>query len=343
MEKLGGNMSDLREALEANYDKLAKEEVVEASVEAVEENIETPVEEEPAELETGGTSEALEAEEAEEAEEDIEPPYSWNKEAKQIFKKLPLEAKKVIAQRQEEADRGTRLKMEEAAKIRKKYEALDNLLEPHKQKWGLNGVDEITVLRRLLTTKELLDTNPIEGLSHIAKSYGLNLEQLGQVIQNSPKADPYVKELNSKVEQLEAMLKQRQEVEAQQFYTTMETEVSNFTNAVDNDGNLLYPYVNEVERDMQLILENTPAQPGVRPYDLLKEAYDRAVWANPSTRNKLLKSSQHSPVVQRQNVINKAKKASASISGAPSRLGNDADNEPTDLRAFLEAKLENYF
>jgi hypothetical protein len=68
----------------------------------------------------------------------------------------------------------------------------DEILGPHLDKWRLNGLDEFSGMQALISAQAILERNPVEGLSHIARSYGVDLRALaGQAVAQQPGAEAH--------------------------------------------------------------------------------------------------------------------------------------------------------
>lgn len=271
--------------------------------------------------------------------EPIDAPHSWSKEAKELFSKLPREAQDYIATREKERDRGISQKMEEIAQQRKRYERLEGILAPHREQWALKGQDQESVIQRLVAAQNALDRDPVSGIAHIAQSYGLTIPQLAQVIQEQQAgSDPQVLELRRELNNLRSYMDQKEQANQQQTMHSLEQEVLDFSRE-EKDGQLLRPYIEDVSQEMMplvaILRENNRTWSNQQ---VLQEAYDRAVYANPSTRQKLLDAQQAQAKAQRlkeqKEKAAQAKKAGASISGAPGGV-NTTTQAADDVRDEL--------
>ena len=91
-------------------------------------------------------------------------------------------------------------------------------------------------------------------------------------------------------------------------------------------GKLAHPHFGDVRNDMTRLAQADLAA-GVQPD--LKSLYDRAAWANPAVRAKLM-------AADNQEKARKAKRAGGQVSGA----GAAAAEQPKGLRATLEAEWD---
>ena len=68
----------------------------------------------------------------------------------------------------------------------------------------------------------------------------------------------------------------------------------------------------------------------------LQDAYDKAVWLNPGTREKMIASQSREAAARSSDAVSKARKAASSVTGAPT--GNAPPSAPKNsLREELEA------
>lgn len=235
-------------------------------------------------------------------QESIRPPASWSAQAKADFAALPPHIQKEVSKREGDIDRGFR----ERAEQLKRYEPLESVIAPHRQKWSVAGVDEATAVKKLLEASDWLDRNPTEALTHLAHLYGVIIASLGQPLAQSgggtgqPQAqpDPVANEIQALRHELQA-LKQGREQETQQTY------VSQIEAFAADPANL---YFENVKPAMAKLLQSGLVE-------TLPEAYERAIWADPTIRPLLLQQ-QAKPAVDPTRVL-KAKMAGASVTGSP--------------------------
>lgn len=303
---------DIRAAIaETNGAPEATETIVEPVSEAVAEAVEGK---EPSNRDEKGKFVAKQAEPAQDTteqpktvetpQESIRPPASWSAQAKADFAALPPHIQKEVSKREGDIDKGFR----ERAEQLKRYEPLEQVIAPHRQKWQVAGVDEATAVKQLLAASDWLDRNPTEALTHLARSYGVNIASLGQPNPAQPSGepgqpqaqpDPVASELQALKAELQA-LKQGKEQETQQTY------VSQIEAFAADPANL---YFENVKPAMAKLLQSGLVE-------TLPEAYERAIWADPTIRPILLQQQAAKPAND-PNRAAKAKLASVSVTGSP--------------------------
>lgn len=230
-------------------------------------------------------------------QESIRPPASWSAQAKADFAALPPHIQKEVSKREGDIDKGFR----ERAEQLKRYEPLEAAIAPHRQKWAVAGVDEATAVKQLLAASDWLDRDPVTALQHLARQYSVNIASLGQPSQAQPdggagqpqaQPDPVAKRL----EALERQIAERDE-------QALGSQIEAFS---ANPANL---YFENVKPAMAKLLSAGLATD-------LQDAYDQAVWANPTIRGILQSQNAPKPAVDPARTA-KAKAASGSVTGSP--------------------------
>jgi len=125
--------------------------------------------------------------------------------------------------------------------------------------------------------------------------------------------------LAARLEALEADKNQRIQSDQQARYDDANRQITEFANAKDADGNLLHPHYAELEGEMmQLAWADRSA--GRTP--VTANLYERAAWANPVVRDKMLASQREADdreaAAARKAKAEAALRAGSSVTGAPS-------------------------
>lgn len=209
------------------------------------------------------------------------PPKTWRAEAAAKWKDIPAEVQKEILKREEDIFKGIET-YKEAATFGVQ---VDKVISPYKQFLQEAGYDPVTQIDGLMQAHYVLAKGSPEQqkavLDHLVKSYNINY--------NSPASedddfiDPAVKALQAEVNSLKSTLTARTTQEVAATKASLQNEINTFAADPNN------PYFDEVASDIAALLRGGAAKN-------LKEAYDKAVWANPVTRQKeqarLAKSSE---------------------------------------------------
>jgi hypothetical protein len=228
------------------------QETQEAAVET--ETAETPVTEVAAETPT------------EPQPEPLAPPSSWSKDKHEYWGKMPREAQEYYMTREKQMLDGLEQYKGDAGFGRQLKEAFT----PYKAFLNAQGIDEAKAVSYLMNAHYKLSSAPAHErqayFAQLAKSYGLELPTANKEEAN---VDPNVKAFQEKFNQLETQLTQREQAILNERKTQVAKEVEAF--AAEN------PYFDEVADDIIPFLNH--GMP-------LKDAYERAIWANPVTRAK---------------------------------------------------------
>jgi hypothetical protein len=263
----------------------------------------------------------------------IEPPRSWSAEEKAEFTKLPPEIQKTLSRREADRDRLLTQKANELAREKHRYTELDRVLEPHRQEMHLAGMTEAQGIARLVAAHDYLKKSPAEAIQWLAREYGADLNSL-----NKPDTtDPTVRQLQQQVAQLTAQLHGHSQAQTQERETTILQEIERFATEA-KDGKPAHPHWEAVSSDMPALIQIVKGQsPHLSNREVLQEAYDRAVWANPEVRESLRKSeaeqAQAKQRAEQAAAAERARKAAVSVSGAP---GGSSARAPETVRAALE-------
>lgn len=204
--------------------------------------------------------------ETEAAPQALEAPASWTAAAKEVWPTLAPEVQAEVLRREGDWQRTDG---ERAEKI-KRYESIDAALEPVRKNLELNGVEPAQYVRQLAAADQYLRTNPHEALQWLAKQYNIDLAQMNA---EPAEVDPYTAPLVNEINQLKSQQAQFFEAQRQQEIARRNQEIEAF--AQDK------PLFDEVVDDMARLAQ---ANLGLD----LPALYERAVWANPTTRAKLI-------------------------------------------------------
>lgn len=263
------------------------------------------------------------------------PPVSWNAEEKTRFASLPREVQATINRRELEQTRFLTQKAQEVSQLHKTWGAMGETLTPHMQKMQLAGVRPEQAVSRLLSWQEYLDSNPREAISALARTYGLN----PQDITDENPIDPGLQSVQGQIEELQSQNAQLQEfiqtTVQQQQIGAIQQEISSFQNATDEKGSPLRPYFDYLKEEMEPIVGRLRAtNPQASHSAILQAAYERAVWSNPQTRAAMMAAN-----IPQQKVspVQKAKRAGVSVVGSSG--ASMAPNIPDDLDAMLKEQL----
>lgn len=201
------------------------------------------------------------------------------KEAAEAFMAAPQVLKDEFIRRSEEMHKG----IEQVRDLARFGHQMGQALNPYMATIQSLGVSPDVAVQKLLTADHSLRYgNPqqkTQMLMQIAKDYGIDLQQVQEYQSAQPYVDPQVAALQGQIQQMQAAMQQRQQQEEaerqRQLYSTFDAFRADPANK----------YANDVLDDMAGLLQAGVAKD-------LKDAYERAVYANPVVRAKVLAEQQ---------------------------------------------------
>ncbi len=214
---------------------------------------------------------------------------------------------------------------------KRRYEAA---LSPIATLAQARGISAQEGAQRLARAQQMLDADPVAGLREIAKSYGVNLATLaGQNPDEVPSAQTQQPDIQALVRQavapLVAPIQQRWQAEEQRQAEMTTQMVVSFAASEGHE------HFDSVSDDiMAMIPPLKERNPGWSPQQVLQEAYNRAVYANPATRQTLLSARETAAEDTRRKEAaaraTKARGAAVSVTGSPQ--GSAATESAGSLR-----------
>lgn len=273
-------------------------------------------------------------------------PVSWSAEDKAEFAKLTPAAQKIIARRESERDKAYQQKADEAAQLKRRYDGIEQVLAPRRQEMAIRGVNEAQAIHQLLSINDFATKDPAGYIQWAAQQLKVDLGQMAAPAEQQ-QTDPHIRALDERIARFEQMTAQQQRAAAeaqqraqQQAHQMSLSDIEAFASEADARGAPARPYFQHVLNDLlpitQLIRQANPSLPN---REVLQQAYERAVWANPETRQAVQELARRQEEAKRTAEAAKkaadAKRAASSITGAP---GGVAAAGPKDtLREELAA------
>lgn len=272
--------------------------------------------------------------ESEEAEalELIQAPHSWTAEKKPEFEALPRSVQEYIVQRESELESIFQRKSGEAAQLRQRFEPFDAVLQDYSSELSTMGVKEPSqYLRDLIEGDLLIQKDPQTAILRLAEMGGVDLAKLnelrdsGQMSANDPlmsRLDRLERQYSQRERELSRVEQQRQYEFLNQQKAQLDKEINDWAQAKDQSGNLLRPYVEQVKMNMESFVDAVRAEkPNAKPLEIVQEAYDIAVSRHPEIQALVKKENeqkeQQRKIAEAREKASAAKRASSSVSGAP--------------------------
>lgn len=240
-------------------------------------------------------------------------PTSWSKDALADWATIPERAKQEILKREEDMFRGIE-QYKERAELGTKY---DTVVEPYRAALAAENVDPVSLFQAFAGNHYLMSRGTEEQkysvAAHVLGGYGIDLHRLASMVAQAPQVDPAVAELRRELNEVRTGLTQRQQAEQAQLRSQIETQVTAF---LTDPANV---YATEVGDDIAKLLAAGVAS-------TLEEAYEKAVYANPVTRQKevdrLAAEKTQSLTAAEQARKEAARKATSADVKTSSKLGN---------------------
>lgn len=224
------------------------------------------------------------------------PPNTWRKEVAQHWGKLPPEVRAEVERREADFHRGIEQYKEAAAIGQRARE----IVAPYEATMRSLGLSPERALSELMAADHRLRFGqPDEKLAYfnqLARAYNIDL---GQVAQYQPApVDPQVMALQQQVQQLGGYLQQQQILGQQQERAALDSEIARFA------ADPAHGHFETVRQAMAGLIQAGLASN-------LEEAYERAVYAHPQTRQAVLEQQLKA---QREEAAKKAQAARAAAS-----------------------------
>ena len=241
------------------------------------------------------------------------PPASWSAAAKADFQSLPEHIRKEVLKREADMERGRAQWQSGAERLNR----LDAILGPRTDMIRMRGMDEAGAIQALFAAQDFLERNPIEGLRHLARTYGVDPRALAISAPQQPgrpmppQAQPpaHLAALARDVETLKGALAQQRQRADEAKMTALSGQLQAF---MTDPGNL---YFENVRGRMHALLQAGAAKD-------FADAYQQAIWSDPDVRQALLRQEQAERQGQASDAARakaaQARHASGSITGSPS-------------------------
>lgn len=196
-------------------------------------------------------------------------PKTWRPDAAKAWETLPPEVKAEVLKREEDMFKGIEGYKAEAA-IGK---AIKEVVSPFMPALQSAGIEPISHINKLLHAHQILSTAPLEQkqaiFQSLASEYGVTLGEAG----DAPYTDPQIIGLNKTIDELRSRLDTTDRIKVEATREELKKEVDTFATDPKN------VYFDEVANDIAHLLKT-------KAVGTLAEAYEKAVWMNPTVRAK---------------------------------------------------------
>ena len=261
-----------------------------------------------------------------EEDDSLKAPEHWAKEDAELFNGQPKEVKEYLLNRDKAMTAAHTKRSQEIKPFTDVAQKWSPYLGQISQQTGQQVTFDVAADKLMEADYILRTSDPATKYAYIhkiAQDYGIDLKA------KAPEPNPVYNELQN----MRNMLQQTQMNFQSQQANAATAQVEAFKTEVDDKGQLLRPYFDEVEGIMATMAQAEIAS-GKQPD--LAQIYDAAVWSNPQTREKVLAQQSNAANGHERadrNRIDKARKAGGSVTGAGTAGKKDM---PSNLNDLLE-------
>ncbi len=261
----------------------------------------------------------------------IEAPKRWSADKKAVWDSLPHEAREYVAKMESETEKD----LGRLGQFAKSMEPVARLLGEAKDSFERRGMSYEKGLSELLKAQQALDRNPQAAIEHLAKVYGVKLGQ-SEDAESVFGPDPEVETLKSEVATLKGYLEKLGGTVQQREAAEREARLAETQKLIDDfaaDKPDWAELEAETVHNFKLIRQS---EPNLSQKETLEKAFERAQWANPNSRQRLLEKRAKEADAKK---LEEAKKA-ASTANRAAALNIEGSPTPTDqvdLRSQLGA------
>lgn len=290
----------------------------------------------------------------------IEAPQHWSAADRQKFAGIPAEHRGLFLDLYKRMEAGFTPKLQRGAQLERDWAPVEQLFAPHQEALRQRGTTPAALInawasveQSLLAHKAAVAQGQPAGdqgaaiVANIIRGYGVNPADVARLLQN-PQAAPQPYQVPPAIVEKLDRLERAEQMRAQQAQQARldgaQRQIDAFAAAKDANGNLTHPFFAEVEADIAALAQ-LDQQMGKEPD--LNDLYDRAVFANRTTRDKLL-AQQRDAEAKRAAAERKAKseaaqKAAVSVTGSPEAGQAMASRSgPRSLRDTISDALAEY-
>jgi hypothetical protein len=273
--------------------------------------------------------------------ETLEAPQHWPAAARELFAKQSPDGQKFLLERHKAMEADYTRKTQELSATRRMKEALDEIFGPMRDSMHRDGIDEVTAVRQLVAAHRYLQEKPQEAALWLLQKYGIDAKALTEEGAGQAQPDPRYAQLEQKHAQTDRILRGFLSAQHEQQFKANLSAVEQFAGEKDDQGNLKHPHFDELGPDIADLIKLSKARGQEIP---LQEAYDRAKYANPQVRSKVLAAEnaerQKKADQERQAKADAAKRAAAANitgQGAATPVAAKTSSIREDLEAAWNA------
>jgi hypothetical protein len=240
-----------------------------------------------------------------------------------VFAALPAETQQQVAR--------TMATVEEQAARFRGYEQLETVIGNRRQAWAMNGMSEAQAVNQLLALSDFAGKSPTDFVQWFAGQHGIDLAGLtaGTGGDNDEYIDPAVQELRQQVDYLTGTLTSMTQGQQAAQHQSLVDFTAQFATEVGTDNQPLRPHFGELGNGIVPFIAQVKAEnPSASHKDVLSEAYERACWAHPQVRGKMLAAQEAQRLGEQRERAARAANAGSSVTGQAPASGS---TQPKDI------------
>ena len=270
--------------------------------------------------------------------EALTAPEHWSPEHRETFAKLPADGQRFLAERHRDMEAAYTRASQEIAPLREVVGQYNGYFQQigRSPEQMFRGLMEYDRALRFGTPPQ-----KAQAIDELAKGYGVDL---GSIAQGDPQddTDPLQEAINERLnpfmqtmQSFAGMQQQQQAAQQQALVQNTSDQIGQFAGAKDAEGNAAHPHFDEVVDDMARMAQSERSS-GRQPD--LQNLYETAIWANPTTRAKLIAAHQGEAQQTQREKVARARRASVGITsgaGAATQV-----EQPDDVRSIVTRAVD---
>lgn len=247
------------------------------------------------------------------------PPKSWAREKHELWSKLPPEAQEYYKTREKQFLDGLDQYKTEASFGK----SMRDVLTPYKPILAAQGIDEAQAVGYLMNAHYRLTQGSKEQRLAVFQELGRSLGLVDAA--QEQQLPPEVRQLQERLAGIESSLTARRQAELNEARNRAASEVTSFASDPAN------PYFDEVADDIVAMIQAGHS---------LKDAYEKAVWANPVTRQKEIARLQTESEAKLKQKATEEAEAARRASSTNIR-GRETRRAPTEPKGTMEDTMRD--
>jgi hypothetical protein len=255
-----------------------------------------------------------------------------------VFAALPAETQANLAR--------TMAAVEESAARYRGYETLETVIGPRREAWAMQGMSEGQAVNQLLALSDFAGRSPVDFVQWFAGQHGIDLAAMTAGNgDDDDYIDPAVQELRQQVAHLTGTLTSMTQGQQQAQHTSLVEFTTTFASEAGTDGQPLRPYFNELGSGIVPYIQQVKAEnPSASHREVLEQAYERACWANPTVRGKMLAAQEATRLAEQRERAGRAQHAGSSVTGGAPGPGSvqPKDIGSGSVRDTLRAAIQQH-